>query len=393
MTRRGERDAFVSGIGQSDVGRRLAASGIELTVQAALAAIVDAGLTPSDIDGLATYPGGIPGAPPGFAGAGAVELLHALPMPVNWYSGSLEGPGQLQAFVNACLAVSAGLCRHVLVFRTVTEASAQGAGGRRPLAGAEGFRQFQAPFGAVAPPIWAGLLAQYHVGTFGLQREQLGQIAVNGRRNAALNPHALLRTPLALAAYLDARMIASPLCLYDCDLPCDGSTALVVSHVDTAPDARHLPVHVNAVGTAVHGRPSWDLWEDPGSFPGVDAARHLWSRTELTHADVDLAQCYDGFSILTLLWLEALGFCGRGEAGAFVEGGTRIARDGELPLNTSGGQLSAGRLHGFGFIHEAVVQLRGNGAARQVPDHPEVAVVGIGGGSNTGAMLLTRGIR
>ena len=121
-----------------------------------------------------------------------------------------------------------------------------------------------------------------------------------------------------------------------------------------------------------------------------DAAEHLWSRTDLGPADVDVAELYDGFSFLAMVWLEALGFCGRGESGPFVEGGRRIARDGELPLNTDGGQLSAGRLHGFGLLHEACVQLRGAGGERQAGS-PQVAVVANGGGPVAGCVLLTRG--
>ena len=115
--------------------------------------------------------------------------------------------------------------------------------------------------------------------------------------------------------------------------------------------------------------------------------------TRNTKDDVDFAQLYDGFSILALMWLESLGFCGRGEAGAFLDGGKRIALDGDLPLNTGGGQLSAGRLHAYGFVHEAVTQLRWAAGARQVPGDPEVAALGIGGGANIGALLFTRDIR
>jgi acetyl-CoA acetyltransferase len=121
-----------------------------------------------------------------------------------------------------------------------------------------------------------------------------------------------------------------------------------------------------------------------------DAAAHLWSRSELGPGDVDVAELYDGFSFLALAWLEALGFCRPGESGPFVEGGKRIARDGELPLNTDGGQLSAGRLHGFGLLHEACLQLRGEAGERQVPG-AEVAVVANGGGPVAGCALLTRG--
>jgi len=128
-----------------------------------------------------------------------------------------------------------------------------------------------------------------------------------------------------------------------------------------------------------------------GSASGFDeAARMLWSRTDLKPADVDVAQLYDGFSVYVLRWLEALGFCGRFEGAAFVEDGERIGPGGQLPLNTGGGQLSAGRLHGYGGLLEACLQLRGDGGARQLASHPEVAVVSSGAASFTSCLLLTR---
>jgi acetyl-CoA acetyltransferase len=166
---------------------------------------------------------------------------------------------------------------------------------------------------------------------------------------------------------------------------------VVVSHADYAADTPHAACHVNAIGTALRGRPSWDQFDDMTTFSARDAAAGMWARTELRPADVDVAELYDGFSILTMVWLEELGLCGKGESGPFVEGGARIALDGPLPLNTSGGQLSAGRLHGFGMLHEACVQLRGEGGDRQIPVVPEVAAVAAGGGPIAGCMLLTRG--
>jgi acetyl-CoA acetyltransferase len=166
----------------------------------------------------------------------------------------------------------------------------------------------------------------------------------------------------------------------------------VVSHVDYAADAPRPACHVNAVGTALWGRPSWDQFDDMTTMAARDAAASMWERTDLRPSDVDVAELYDGFSILAMVWLEALGFCGRGESGPFVDGGSRIALDGELPLNTAGGQLSAGRLHGFGLIHEACVQLRGDGGARQIPGRHEVAAVANGGGPIAGSLLLTRGV-
>jgi acetyl-CoA acetyltransferase len=197
---------------------------------------------------------------------------------------------------------------------------------------------------------------------------------------------------MSLDDYLDARMIATPLCLYDCDTFDDGGIAFVLSHREAAADIRSLPIAINAVGTALHGRPSYDQREDITTTAASDAARHLWSRTELTPADVDTAHVYDGFTFATLFWLEALGFCAKGEGGPFVEGGTRIALDGELPTNTDGGQLSFARLEGLGHLREAVLQLRGQAGERQVKTHPEVAVVANGVGPICGCLLVTRGI-
>lgn len=399
-----ERRAIISGIGQSAVGRHLGRSDLDLTVDACLAAVRDAGLTRDDIDGLATYPGMGTGTA-GFAGPTTPEVQDALRLRLEWHDGGGEGPGQMRALIAACLAVAAGMARHVLVYRTVTESTAQGQGGRQGIGGSgdsgggvprfSGFLQWTLPFGAVSAVNWIALVAQRRMHEFGLTREHLAAIALNARRNAADNPAAVYRDPMDLSDYMGARMISTPLCLFDCDAPSDGSTAFVVSHRDYAPDAPNPSCHVNAVGTALRGRPSWDQFDDMTTMAARDAAASMWERTELVPSDVDVAQLYDGFSILTMVWLEALGFCGRGESGPFVEGGTAIGREGLLPLNTAGGQLSGGRLHGFGLIHEACLQLRGDAGARQVRRRgnalPEVAAVSNGGGPIAGSILLTRG--
>jgi acetyl-CoA acetyltransferase len=399
-----ERRAVIAGVGQSQIGRRIYRHPLELTIEAVLRAIADAGLTRADIDGIATYPGNLD-VPPGFSGVGVTELQDALRLELSWFAGGLESPGQLGSVINAVAAVASGYANHVVCFRTVTEASAQGdkgrasvtvgagggGGGGGPGGGVRmgGFMQWTLPYGAPSAANWIGMMAMRHFHEFGTTREQLGQIALNGRRNAALNPNAIYTAPMALDDYLGARMISEPLCLYDCDVPADGSTAVVVSRADAAPDLRRPPVGIEAVGTAIRGRPSWDQWDDLTTMACRDAAAMLWERTDLTPADVDVAELYDGFSFITLAWLEALGFCGHGEAGGFVDGGTRIAREGQLPLNTHGGQLSAGRLHGYGFLHEASVQLWGEAGDRQVPGGPEVAAVGAGGGPLAGCLLLT----
>ena len=392
-----ERRAAITGIGQSAVGRRLDVDPLALTADACLEAIEDAGLTRDDIDGLSTYPGGaVPGAP-GFTGAGITEVQDMLRLNLDWFCGGPELPGQLGSVINACLAVATGLARHVLCFRTVWESTAQG-GGRRAGIGtggggrfrAGGFMQWTLPYGAASAAVWIAMMAKRHFHEYGTTREQLAQIALNGRRNAQLNPKAVYRDPMTLDDYLAARLISEPFCLFDCDAPVDGSTAIIVSAADAAKDCRKTPLRVEAVGSALRGRPSWDQFDDLTTMALRDAGAMLFERTDIEPADVDVAELYDGFSFIAMCWLEALGFCGKGESGPFIADGTAIARDGVIPLNTHGGQLSAGRLHGYGFLHEAAVQLWGEGGERQVPGDPRTAVAAAGGGPLGGCLLLRR---
>ncbi len=397
MSNRGERNAVISGVGQSQVGRRIYRDPLDLTIEATFDALDDAGLTVKDLDGISTYPGNM-GVPPGFSGVGVTELQEALHLELEWFAGGVEAPGQFGSIINAIAAVSIGLCKHVICFRTVWEASAQGDQGRASVTAggggggyrADGFMQWTLPFGAPSAANWIGMMAQRHFHEFGTTREQLAQIALNARKNAALNPKAIYRDPMTMDDYLNVRMVSEPLCLYDCDVPADGSTAVIVSAAETAGDLRRPPVRIEAVGSALRGRNSWDQFDDLTTMAARDAGKMMWERSDLTPADVDLVEAYDGFSFITLCWLEALGFCGHGEGGPFIEGGHRIARDGELPLNTHGGQLSSGRLHGYGFLHEACTQLWGQAGARQVAGDPEVAVAAAGGGPLAASLVLTR---
>jgi acetyl-CoA acetyltransferase len=393
-----ERRACIAGVGQSEIGRRLYRDPLELTLDGCLAAIADAGLTPADIDGLSTYPGPM-GTPAGFSGAGAYEVMDALRLNCGWYGSGLETSGQLGSVINACLAVASGLANHVLCFRSVWEGSAQGEKGRSavmPGGGggggfkAQGFMSWNLVFSAPSAAIWIAMFAQRHFHNYGTTKEQMAWIALNARKNAALNPNAIYRDPMSMDDYMNVRMITTPFGLFDCDAPCDGATAVIVSRRERARDLRHAPLRVEAVGTRIAGRPSWDQYEDLSAMPNRDAGKQLWSRTDLKPSDVKMAQLYDGFSWLTMSWLEALGLCGLGESGPFIDGGTRIARDGQLPLNTHGGQLSAGRLHGYGFLHEGATQMWGEAGDRQIPTPPEVGVIAAGGGNTCGCLLLVR---
>jgi acetyl-CoA acetyltransferase len=240
--------------------------------------------------------------------------------------------------------------------------------------------------GSVA--ISLAIVASNYFHRYGATREALGWIATTQRANAALNPDAVYRDPMTMDDYLAARMITTPFGLYDCDVPMDASIAVVVSAVETAGDLAQPPVFVEAVGTQVTERFTWHQATMTHEPQTLGPSAHLWSRTSLRPADVQVAELYDGFSFNCLSWLEALGFCGIGEGADFVQGGRNIARDGGVvALNTHGGQLSAGRTHGMGMIHEAVLQLRGAAGARQVQGC-RVAAVSTGGLAPAGALLL-----
>jgi acetyl-CoA acetyltransferase len=386
-----EQRACITGVGMSPIGRRTGIAGIDLTAAAARAAIADAGLRPADIDGIAS----MGDTPPG-------EAAGVLGIDAAWRGGGFDTGGLLSPLMSAFIAVGTGQARHVLVYRTV-----QMMGGSilpQPGAARDGTGRPAAPVepGPLSPPDWLGPLltmhaysaanwlamhCRRHMHLYGTTKEQLGWLAVNSRRNAALNPAAAYNEPITLDDYLAARLISDPLSLLDCDVPVDGSIAVVVSAADRAGDGPNPPVRVEAIGGSP-GEGGWDQRPDYPKMASTDAAAQMWGRTSLTPRDVDVAELYDGFTFLTFAWLEALGLCGDGEAGPFVEGGKRIALDGDLPLNTYGGQLSAGRMHGYWVVHEAVLQLRGAAGARQVPG-AEVAVVSAGGGPIAGCMLLT----
>ncbi|HEY4021400.1 MAG TPA: OB-fold domain-containing protein [Pseudonocardiaceae bacterium] len=390
--RRYEHASVISGIGNSRLGRRLMVDPLSLAVDACRAAVADAGLTFADIDGLATYPGG--GVGNGFSEGGLTAVEEALRLRPVWYAGGAELPGPGGSVVAAMLAVAAGLCRHVLCFRTVWEATYAEllrTGRRRPPAGDPigGPMTYTAPSGSFSAANTLALGASHYLHRFGASRETLGWIALNARANAALHPDAIYRTPLTMDDYLGARTVSSPFGLYDCDVPCDGSIAVVVSAAETAPDLPHPAIRFEAAGTQIVERVSWDQSTLTHEPQVLGPAMHLWTRTDLRPADVDLALLYDGFTFNCLSWLEALGFCGIGEAPGFLDGGKRIARDGELPLNTHGGQLSHGRTHGFGLLQEAVTQLRHEAGQRQVAG-AEVAVVSSGGLTPASALLLVR---
>lgn len=391
------RDVHVTGVGRSETGRALHRSPVDLAADAILAALADAGLDRRDVGGLAAFV-------PDLGSAPVADVQDALGLELDWFVGCSEGgPSQLAALWMATEAVASGRVTHAVAFHASCEGSVRaraGRGGSVPGTAramperADGPQAWWLPFGAPSAANVVALYAQRHFATYGTTREQLGQIAVVQRENARRFPTAIYTDPLTLDDYLAARLVSEPLCLLDCDVPMDFASAVVVSRGDSLvqPDRA---VRLHAYSTARRGRPSWEQGEDPATMPALhDAADALWAGVDLTPADVEVASIYDGFSFIALAWLEALGFCGRGEAGPFLEGGDRIRRGGALPINTDGGQLSSGRMHGWGYVAEVCHQLRGEAADRQVPgrrgDRPQVGLVACGGGIIGSAALLTR---
>ena len=385
-TEKFEDKVALTGIGMSPIGRRLMQLPLALTVQACEAAIADAGLTYADIDGLSTYPGAINVG--GFGEGGVTALEAALGIRPTWHNGAMETFGPGGSVIAAMLAVACGLARHVLCFRTLWEAThgeLMKQGKITPSMGR--MTGWQMPFGATSAAHTLAMNAQRHFHRYGTTKETLGWIALNQRANAELNPTAIYRSPMTMDDYLSARPITTPFGLYDCDVPCDGAIAVIVSAVDAARDLAKPPVLVEAVGTQIIERIDWDQSTLTHEPQVLGQSAHVWTRTSLRPTDVDVAELYDGFTMNCLSWIEALGFCGIGEAKEFLDGGKNIARDGLLPLNTHGGQLSHGRTHGMGLLHEAISQLRGEAGDRQVAD-ARVGVVSSGGLTPSGVLLL-----
>jgi acetyl-CoA acetyltransferase len=372
----------IVGVGFSDVGRRLPHTDDELVRQAITAAMNDAGMTPADIDGIATM------------GGNAMSMGQLLGiLPLNYfYSSTLLGPAFVEPAIMGAAAVGSGLshtCVSVRLIRQMGGANARP--GSEPMRGpmrVGGDQQFSAPFGAGAAGAGiGGFQMQRHMQQYGTTYEQFAINAVTARYHASLHPEAIFRDPITIEDYLDARFVSEPLRLLDCDYPVDSAAAVIYTTPARAADWKQKPVNVEAYALSAIRDFDMSLLEDFTWNSPAHASETMWSRTDLKPGDVDTAHLYDGFSIITFEWLEALGFCGRGESGPFIEAGnTRLG--GKLPLNTDGGATNFGRRHGANFCIEAVRQIRGQAGERQVPG-TEVSVWSNAVGPFAGCMLLT----
>ena len=341
----------------------------QICAESARGALADAGLTIRDVDGFLTA---------GVGPIGIMTLAEHLNLTPRFHDGTNIGGSSFVAHVlHAAAAIAAGLCEVALIVYGSTASSDRFAVGTGGLGGGDAPDQFEAPFGPTVLNAYA-LCAQRHMHEFGTTSEQLAEIAVTTRRHAGLNPAAKFRQPIGVEDVLASRVVSSPLHLLDCCIISDGGGAVVVTSAERARDLPRRPVRIlgGAESLAHTSMGRRDLTDMAAKESGPRAL----AMAGVTHADVDLCMLYDSFTITVLLTLENLGFCAKGEGGAFVQGG-RLGLGGALPINTDGGGLSSNHpgMRGIFLVIEAVKQLRGECDARQVADCEVALCHGTGG--------------
>ncbi len=382
--------ACIVGIGQTPYRRCKVPDGTNLTLQlqAAEAAIADAGLKNKDIDAILPFFG------LDIAEAFAVNLgIEDLRYQATSHLGG-AAPGA--SLWNAAMAVHSGVANYVLI-----PGGWYGYSGRRvrqvvtqdpnAMSGGLTARDYYFPYGLTAPVQWFSFVARLHMERFGTKPEHLGAVAIACRRHAQLNPAAIMRgKPMTMDDYLASPMISDPFRLFDCSLEADGAAAFVVTSAERARDLKQKPVYLMGFGQGQPYPPDDIVTrEDPFALGLTAAAPRAFAMAGITPADVDFAEIYDPFTFQVIQQLEEAGFCKRGEGGAFVEGG-RIELGGELPVNTHGGLLSEAHVLGMNHIVEAVRQLRGEAGERQVPNAEIGIVTGFGDFGDGSICILRR---
>jgi acetyl-CoA acetyltransferase len=380
-----EQHAIIAGVGQTDFSKASGRSVQQLALEAAFAALEDAGMKPADIDGLMPYKIG-PTSEDLIAGLGLEDVRFT-------NVSHLGGASPVASLRTAAMAVRAGVANAVMIFvarngrsgaKVAARLSAQVPGTSLR----EGLEQ---PQGLSTPAQWYALFARRHMIEFGTTREHLGAVALTMRDHALLNPQAMMYgRPLTMDEYQASRMIADPYLMFDCCLETDGACAVIVTRAERGADSAHRPVQIAAVAEG-HADNADDIINrrDFFNLGLTKAAPRAFTEAGLTPADVDLALVYDCFTFEVISQLEEAGFVPRGEGGPFVADGN-IALGGTLPVNPHGGLLSQGHIAGINHIVEAVVQLRGDAGARQVRGAEVAAVTGWGDLGDGSLAILTR---
>lgn len=380
--------SVIVGVGESEQVRSPTRTVQEMCVEAALLALDDAGLKPSDVDSIITDDEMAPSVMLASEMAAALDIDRRFMIQAP--SG---GAGYTYAPLLAAMAMEAGEASVTLCFI--------GLDFGRQLPGAATFdyaneppdrAEFEIPFGFVGTPVYYAMAAQRYRAMYGLTAEQMGSFAVAVRNHGARHPGAVMRRAVTMDGYLASPMIADPLRLLDCCVRSSGAAAFVITSPERARDLRRRPVSMLGAGFSSSNVVRRHFWSQRREFPSTLtdlAAQRAYAMAGVTPGDIDVAGVQDPYTISALTQIEGCGFCGKGEAGAFVEGG-RIEWGGALPINTHGGQLAHSYLMSVPHIIEAVLQLRGEAPANQV-DGAELALVsGMGPGDN-GVLILARG--
>jgi acetyl-CoA acetyltransferase len=385
----GKRKVAVVGVSLSDCGRVDDATPYALHAQAARRALADAGMDRSLVDGFASA--GLGTLPP-------VEVAEYLGLRPTWVDSTAVGGSTWEVMAaHAADAIAAGHAEAVLLVYGST-ARADIKAGRRTgnlSFGARGPLQFEVPYGHTLIAKYA-MAARRHMHAYGTTLEQLASVAVQARANAALNPEAMFRTPITTDDVLSGPMIADPFTKLHCCLRSDGGAAVLLAAEEYVRDCRTAPVWI--LGTGEHvSHTTMSEWPDFTVSPAAVSGRLAFERAGVRPDEIDVAEIYDAFTYMTLVTLEDLGFCAKGEGGEFVRKG-RLTVGGELPVNTDGGGLSAQHpgMRGLFLLVEAVRQLRGEAGQRQVRKAggrlPELAVASGTGGwfCSSGTVVLGR---
>jgi acetyl-CoA acetyltransferase len=373
----------IVGIGQTEWGKGLPDSEAVLALRAIKAALDDAGIEPGEVDGLSSYT---------LETTAEVDIARNLGLgDITWFSQVGYGGGAGCGVVgHAATAVASGQATVAVAWRSRRRAAASSRPWSQVASRVGGSHQWSRPFGLLRPVDEIAMLARRYFHEFGGTREELAAVAVTVRQHANRNPAAMMyEKPLTVEQYLEGRWVSEPLCLYDNCLESDGAAAVVIVSAERAKDLDVTPAYIHSFAQSIpqqHQVMTNYFGDDPLKGPAWACADLLWRNSELTPADVDVAQLYDAFSPLVPLSLEGYGFCERGEGLAFCQDGGISWDGGRLPVNTSGAGMSEAYVHGFNLITEGVRQLRGTSTAQV--DGASVSLVTSGEGVPTSAILL-----
>jgi acetyl-CoA acetyltransferase len=383
----------IVGVGMSQIGRSLSYGAGAMAVDAVRAAVEDAGLKMSDIDGLTTYAGGYElghqAERDGMDKASIDYMIGALGIDsLEWFSETKGGGPALAPLSAALYAVYAGQAKYAVVYRAFYRPKGRQFGIRNDQE-AYGVDQFLLPYGYGNMLQFGSAMFNRFMYNTGVTKEHLGEYVLHCHRQAMLNEHAYIKNELLMDEYLNAPYYVDPLSKLDCDIPLDGAMAMVVTTADRAKDLRQKPVYVSGVKNALGPNASWSFFTSPEhtQFGSYYAGKDIWKRAGFTKNELGFVQLYDGFSVFPFIWAAHLELCKPSEVGDYIAEASRKGKEAEIPITTMGGALCEGRFHGMGHILESVWQLQGRAEQRQLKN-VETGIAAVGGFNSCGVIAL-----